>query len=175
MGFSVAFCTWLSKTGWSIALRESTWAYPIVESIHVLSLCLFVGFAVLLDGRLLGITFRRSPVSLMTQRLLPWTFIGFGLMLLSGGLLFYSDPVRFSNNVFFQIKSFLLLVAGLNAWVFHAGIYRDVHRWDVDAKPPLAARIAGGCSLVLWGSVVVAGRLIAYNWFEPARTAALGN
>jgi hypothetical protein len=59
----------------------------------------------------------------------------------------------------------LLFLAGLNALVFHAGIYRRVTAWDLDPRPPLAARIAGFASLVFWSLVVVAGRMIAYDWF----------
>jgi len=47
-------CEWMADTRWSIALHESTWGYPIVESVHVLALCLFLGMAVMLDLRLLG-------------------------------------------------------------------------------------------------------------------------
>jgi hypothetical protein len=48
------FCQWLADTQGSIALHESLWGYPIVESVHVLALCLFLGFAILLDLRLMG-------------------------------------------------------------------------------------------------------------------------
>ena len=55
------FCEWLAATHGSIALHESLYMYPLVESIHVLTLCLFVGMSVLLDLRLLGWTLRRCP------------------------------------------------------------------------------------------------------------------
>jgi hypothetical protein len=54
---------WLANTEWSIALHESLYAYAVIESIHVWALCLFVGFAVLLDLRLVGAIFRDVPVS----------------------------------------------------------------------------------------------------------------
>ncbi len=60
----------------------------------------------------------------------------------------------------------LLIVAGLNAFLFHRGVRRRMAEWDLDAVPPRAARVAGAVSLVAWAGVVVAGRLIAYNWFE---------
>ena len=115
----LGFCQWLEKTPWSIALHESLWVYPIVESVHVLTLCLFLGTAVMLDLRLLGVTMRRIPVSEVMGQLLPWTTAGFALMVLSGGLLFYAIPVRTYLNVFFRIKIVMLILAGLNAWVFH--------------------------------------------------------
>ena len=162
----LSLCQWLDSTAWSVALRESTWVYPIIESIHVLSLCLFLGFAVILDLRLVGIALQRTRVSEISQRLMPWTVAGFIVMVVSGTLLFYSAPVRFYGNVFFRVKAAMLILAGLNAWVFHLTIYRRLEAWDEAVVTPVAARVAGSVSLALWAVIVVAGRMIAYNWFD---------
>ena len=163
----LGLCQWLAKTSWSIALHESLWVYPIVESVHVLTLCLFLGTAVLLDLRLLGATMRRVPVSEVADRLFPWTAAGFVLMVITGVLLFYANPVRTYLNIFFRIKVGMLILAGLNAWVFHSTVYRKVAEWDQDPVAPKRARLAAGLSLALWAGIVVAGRMIAYNWFDP--------
>ena len=157
---------WLASTEWSIALHESQYAYAVIESIHVWALCLFVGFAVLLDLRLVGAIFRDVPVSDMARRLLPWTRAGFAVMVISGILLFYAIPLRTYLNIFFRIKAVLLILAGLNAFVFHHGIYAKLSHWDVGVSPPRPARVAGMCSLVLWALIVFSGRMIAYNWFD---------
>jgi hypothetical protein len=161
------FCQWLEKTSGSIALHESLWMYPLVESVHVLTLCLFVGLAFMLDLRLLGVTMRRTAVSEVASQLLPWMAAGFGLMVLSGGALFYAIPVKTYLNIFFRIKLLMLTLAGLNAWVFHRTVYRRVPEWDVDAAIPSGAKVAAGLSIVLWAGIVFAGRMIAYNWFDP--------
>jgi hypothetical protein len=160
------FCEWLANTRGSIALHESIWVYPIVESVHVLALCLFLGLVVVLDLRLLGLTFGRTRVSEITERLLPWTTVGFALMITSGALLFYAIPVRTYHSIFFRVKVAMLLLSGLNVLIFHSTIYRTVGAWDLDAVPPIRARVAGGLSLVLWAGIVVAGRMIAYSWFD---------
>jgi hypothetical protein len=160
------FCRWLESTPGSIALHESIWGYPIVESVHVLTLCLFLGLAIMLDLRLLGISFRKTPVREMTERLLPWTLAGFVVMVLSGAALFYAIPVKTYLNIFFRLKAAFLLVAGINVAVFHLGVWRKVGEWDLDPVPPFRARLAGGLSLTLWACIVVAGRMIAYNWFD---------
>ena len=163
----LGFCRWLETTEWSIALHESLWVYPIVESVHVLTLCLFVGMTVILDLRLLGVTMRRVPVSEIATRLRPWSGVGFALMVVTGALLFYAIPVRTYLNIFFRLKVAMLILAGLNAWFFHSRIYRRIAEWDLDAVTPKAARVAGGISLLLWAGIIVAGRMIAYNWFDP--------
>ena len=162
----LGFCQWLERTPWSVALHESLWVYPMVESAHVLTLCLFLGTAVMLDLRLLGAVMRRVPFSELARRLLPWTAAGFAVMVVTGALLFYAIPVRTYLNVFFRIKVGMLVLAGLNVWVFHATLWRRVAEWDLAPVAPRRARAAGWLSLALWAVIVVAGRMIAYNWFD---------
>jgi len=162
----LSFCEWLASTHWSVALHESHLGYPLVESIHVLTLCVFVGMSMMLDLRLLGLTLRDVPFSEVADRLMPWMIGGFVVMVVSGALLFYAIPVRSYQNIFFRVKMILLVLAGVNAWVFQKGVYRRLASWDRDASPPRRARIAGGASLVLWVAIIVAGRMIAYNWFD---------
>jgi hypothetical protein len=87
-------------------------------------------------------------------------------MVASGSLLFYAIPVRTFQNIFFRVKLAMLIAAGLNVWVFNSTIHRTVAVWDLDAVPPKRARVAAGLSLALWASIVVAGRMIAYSWFD---------
>jgi len=161
-----SFLEWLGSTPWSVALLESYYVWPLVELTHVLTLALFVGTAVMMDLRLVGVAFRGVPVSAFTGRLLPWTRIGFAVMVVTGLLLFYSAPLRYYHNLFFRIKAILLVVAGLNVWLFHTGIHRSIGLWDDDFRPPRAARVAGMISLLVWTGVVFSGRLVAYNWFD---------
>ena len=69
----LSFSEWMGNLPWSIALRESYYVWPLMESAHVLTLGLFVGTAFVTDLRLLGWTMKRIPVSEVTGRLLPWT------------------------------------------------------------------------------------------------------
>jgi len=132
----------------------------------VLTLCLFVGLAAVLDLWLLGLTLRRVPVSELAARLLPYMAAGFVVMIATGSLLFYAIPVRSFHNVFFRVKMIMLVLAGVNAWVFHGRVYRRVFDWDLAPIAPSAARIGGALSLVLWAAIIVSGRMIAYNWFD---------
>jgi hypothetical protein len=159
----LGFVKWMADTPWSVALHESLYGYPIVESVHVWALCLFVGMAVVLDLRLTGLSFTSVPVSQIAKRILPWTTLGFVLMVITGILLVYAIPVRSYQNIFFRVKLLLLVLAGINAWVFHP---RGIQPWDKDPVPPPKARFAGYASLVLWMTIIFCGRMIAYNWFD---------
>ena len=167
MSSILSFCQWLGATSFSIGIRESTWVYPIIESVHVLGLCLFVGLAMVWDLRLLGITFKRVPVSDVQSKVMPWTAFGFVLMAISGALLFGSDPVRFYGNIFFRVKAVALVLAGLNAFIFHSTTGKRLIDWDTNPLTPSGAKLAGAISLFLWALIIVTGRLIAYNWFDP--------
>ncbi|HEV3481579.1 MAG TPA: DUF6644 family protein, partial [Candidatus Acidoferrales bacterium] len=87
---------------------------------------------------------------------------GFAIMVVSGTLLFSSEATKLYNNGAFLLKMCLILLAGINALVFHTTIYQRVDKWDVAAVTPIAAKLAGAFSLVLWVGVIFAGRWIAY-------------
>ena len=162
------FCEWLAATPWSIALHESHYLFLVVLAVHVLTLTLFVGTAVMIDLRLMGVTMQRVPASEVVARLLPWTAVGFLLMIASGALLFYAAPLLRYQNLFFRLKMAALMLAVVNAWVFHKTVYRSVAEWDLDPVPPRRARVTGGVSLVLWAVIITAGRMIPYQtyWFD---------
>src|SRR6266481_3616584 len=150
----LTFFEWLADTSWSVELHESQYAYPIIESIHVWTMAVFFGSVVMFDLRLLGATMRKVPASEVVDRLLPLTIAAFVLMVISGTLLFYAIPLRSYQSIFFRFKMLLLLLAGLNVWVFHSRAFSRVAAWDLDGVPPRAARVAGALSLVLWVGVV---------------------
>ncbi len=164
----VSLCDWLATTPGSIALHESRYLYLIVLTVHVMTLCVFVGIAVILNLRLMGVTMLRVPASEVVGRLLPWIVAGFSVMIVSGSLLFYADPLEKYGNLFFRVKMGLLILAGVNVWVFYTTVYRNVVEWDLDPVPPGRARLVGGVGLVLWAAIITAGRMIPYQayWFD---------
>jgi len=163
------FIQQLGESEWSVALHESEYGYPLLESFHVWGMCMFFGMTSLFDLRLLGWTMRGVPVSEVIHRLLPWTIAGFIFMVITGTLLFYAIPVRSYQSLFLRTKMVLMAVAGINVLIFHSRVFPSVAKWDTDAIPPKAARLAGGLSLGLWMAIIFNGRLIAYNWFDCDR------
>ena len=160
---------WLSETKWSIALLESLYMYPWIESAHVLSICFFIGILLFVDLRLMGVAFTKLPISEMNKKVLPWSLFGFGLMALTGFLLFYAIPVRSYQNIFFRFKVILILVAGLNAFLFHRQMKLEGMNWDEGKSIPKSVHLKAVASLVLWSGVIISGRMIAYNWFDCDR------
>jgi hypothetical protein len=148
----------------SVAIRESIYGYPALLTAHVISMCLFAGLIIMMDLRLVGLAYRDTPVSEIQRRLFPWQMVGMALSAITGGLLFYGQPLRYYGKVFFWIKVIFMILAGVNAIAFHFTTYRSVAQWDTDRVLPAGARFAGAFSLALWAGVVMTGRLTAYNW-----------
>ncbi len=163
------FAVWLSETKWSIALHESLYLYPWIESTHVLSICLFFGTLLFVDLRLTGKVFNNLSVVDMNRKVLPLTLFGFLVMSVTGLLLFYAIPVRNYQNIFFRIKILLIVIAGINAFFFHRRMSKEAKVWDQDSSIPSSMKNRAITSLVLWSSVIISGRMIAYNWFDCDR------
>jgi hypothetical protein len=144
--------------------------YLIVLTVHVMTLCVLVGTTAMLDLRLLGLTLQRVPASEVVARLLPWMAAGFIVMIASGSLLFFADPVVKYRNLFFRLKMVTLILVVVNAWLFHRRVYGNVD-WDQNQVLPRRARITGGVSLALWAIMITLGRMIAYQayWFDCGR------
>jgi hypothetical protein len=81
---------------------------------------------------------------------------------LTGFMMFTAHATEFLDNPAFRLKLALIAAAGLNAAVFHRGVFRSVAAWDLDRPAPLPARLAAGLSLTLWVGVLSCGRLLAY-------------
>jgi hypothetical protein len=169
--FLLRFCQWLESTRGSVIIHESLWGYPALATVHVMALSLSVGMIAILDLRLLGIRMQRVRVSEISDRLLPWIAAGFTVVILSGLLLVYSDPVRYYPNIFLRFKILVLIASGVNAWVFHRSVFRDVAQWDLNAVAPRRARVAGVLSLSFLAVIILAGRMMAYydEWFDCNR------
>jgi hypothetical protein len=159
------WCEWMQDLPTSTAIRESQFTYPAIETVHVLSMALFLGLVFMMDLRLAGIGNMRTPFTQIQKRLFPLQLIGMIVSGITGVVLVFADPVRFYTNIFFWLKIGGLALATLNLLAFHFTTYHSVALWD-DGMPPLRGRIAGFLSLVLWSAVVISGRLIAYNWFK---------
>jgi hypothetical protein len=159
----LSICQWIFHTHLSIAIRESIWVYPILDVLHCVGILLVAGTIVVVDLRLLGFGLRRSPVSSVVAQVLPWTLSGFAFMFVTGSLLAWSEPVRLYRSLFFPWKLLFLATAGLNALLFHYGIYRGVAAWDSASLTPARARLAGVVSIVCWICVIAAGRAVGYE------------
>lgn len=158
------------EAGWLVQLKNSAlvelinqwvWTYPMIEAVHILGITLLVGSVALFDLRLLGIA-RHLLVTDLAQYLLPVSYAGFGVVVLSGFLLFATDAPAIAFNPIFRLKLILILGTGINAIIFHWQCYPSVLQWNRNIKPPGRVQLIAMVSLLLWVAVIISGNLIAY-------------
>lgn len=153
--------SWLESTGVATAMREWTWAYPIVEIAHIIGFVVLVGAAFMFDLRLLGVS-RRLPITDLASHLLRWSRASAFVVLPTGFLMFMTNATKLAGNPVFRLKLILIVLAGLNALVFRSWKSHSAEDWDVDRSSPVAARVSAAFSLVAWSAVISCGRLIAF-------------
>jgi Family of unknown function (DUF6644) len=144
-----------------MAVNESEFWFPFVESIHVLSFAFMVGSIFFVDLRLLGFIGKGNPVR-QASRILPFTWGAFAVACVSGVLMFAPAASRYVVNPAFQLKFILMGLAGLNMLVFHYGVWRSVAAWDQGIATPPAAKFAGFLSMACWVGVVISGRVVPF-------------
>jgi len=153
---------WLQHTWWAVGIKQSDFVFPLIEGSHILSLSFSVGMVMILDMRLLRLSFRSQTVSSMMEQLMPWTLAGFGVMFLTGVLLFAAQAVKVYGNTFFRIKMILMVLAGLNALYYQLRYYPKMAEWE-QARTPAGVRAIAVLSLVFWIGVIACGRTMAYE------------
>jgi hypothetical protein len=140
-----------------VRFSESLFAYPVVQGIHVLALAVAVGLLALADLRLIGVALTAAPARRVVADLRPWFIGGFMVLFFTGLLLFLPKAVALYESPLFRVKLLLILLAGINALWFELAFRKQD---DVDVSRQ--QRLAGVLSLLLWTSIIVLGRLLAY-------------
>ncbi len=154
------FLQWLQGTPLAVAVAEE-W-FPLIESLHVITMAIVAGTIFIVDTRLIGLTSRRLGFSHVSERLLPWTWSAFACSAVTGTLMFASNATGYYGNAAFRTKMLLLLLAGSNMLYFQRVTFRGVSAWDA-ARPPAAARLAGVVSISLWCGILGFGRWIGFT------------
>lgn len=160
-GFLLSLLIAIENSSLGRAVREGSWTYPILQTIHITGLTALVGAAALFDLRLLGLG-RRISTRDAAASLLPCAWVGFGVVVTTGFLLFTADAMALVSNTVFQIKMGIIALGGINVAAFHRGVFRSVDAWGVRGPAPRAAKIAAMISLLAWAGTITCGRFLAY-------------
>ena len=155
--------TFLYHTAIGEFMRESRWAWPVLESLHFIGMSLLIGTIGVFDLRLMGFA-RRVPVAAL-HRLIPVGISGFVLNGVTGLCFICATPDQYIFNMAFRVKVTLIVVAGLNVLFFYSRVFRRLESLAADERPPFGARLAGVVSLSAWVGVMSAGRLLTF--FRP--------
>jgi len=158
----IALLQELEHTPLAVTIAQSAWAFPIIETVHVIALTLTIGTVLILDLRLLGLASLRQPYAAVRREVQPWTWAAFGVAAVSGSLMFISQASEYFENTAFRIKLGLLALAGLNMLTFELIIRRRAAAFE-KGSTRWPGRIAALLSLAFWISIVFFGRRIGFT------------
>lgn len=156
------FCAWLDQTPLSQTIQATAWIVPTVQTVHILAIAAVMGSVLMIDLRLLGFLGREQPLARVSERFRPVIWWTLPLLLASGMLMIIGEPVRSLENPIFQLKMALLIAAIIVTLSYQVPLGKDPAFWDATSGRRGAVRIIAVVSLLLWVSIVSAGRWIAY-------------
>jgi hypothetical protein len=140
-------------------IKEAAWVVPTVQTVHILAIAVVASSALMLDLRLIGVFWGNRPLEAVKARFLPLIWWPLPLLLATGIIMITAEPARSLKNPAFQLKMLLLIGALLVTWLFQFLHSRSA---AAGGGPRAAAVTLAIVSIVLWSSIIFAGRWIAY-------------
>lgn len=153
------FFEWCEATALGNAIRDSSWLFPVIESVHLLALALLGGTLLVVDLRLIGLGLRDQPVRQLARDAHPWLVGALLVMIATGVPLFLSESIKCYYNTAFWMKISTLPVA----IVFTFTVRRKVAMADEADATLVPRKLVALTSLTLWFGVAAAGRWIGFS------------
>ena len=152
------FFEWSDKIWLGQAISGTIWAFPVIETIHILALTMMFGAIVIIDLRMLGLGMKKQPVMVLAKNLEPYMTWGLVIMLTTGYMLFTSEAMKCFVNDGFKFKMAVLFPA----IIFQFTLFRWITHKDENNRPTLLGALVALLSLTLWFGVGVGGRAIGF-------------
>jgi hypothetical protein len=151
---------WLEGSQYSAWVRGELWGWPLALTIHAFGTALVIGFIFIISLRLLGL-FETIPYAAL-NRLFPVLWVALVLQFLSGFTLWMTKPTQYVADGAFVLKFLLVIVGIVLTWSFSGTIKREAAAWEAAGAVSSRGVKFVAASLLVWCSVLVAGRLTAY-------------
>jgi hypothetical protein len=150
------FFDWFATFAFSIAFRESTWMFAVIEATHLLALATFAGAVLMVDLRLLGSGLKDRPVAQVARDAQPWLYGSIIGLFVTGVPMIMGNGEKYYFSEYFWQKMVVLVIA----FIYMFTIRRSFVRADEGRRPPLWRKAVGLGSIALWLFVAVWGRFI---------------
>ena len=158
---------WLAQSQATMAIQSHAWVIPTIQSIHIVTIAVALGSVWMVTMRVLGLASRDVSLADVSARFTPWLTASLPVLLATGVLMIIGEPTRELLALSFWIKMFLLLIGISTA----AGLRRSLRTHQEGETPGM--RAIAIATLMIWLSIVVFGRLIAYDHVWGSWSAAL--
>jgi hypothetical protein len=139
-------------------VRESTWMFAVIESVHLLALAVIGGAVLLVDFRIFGFGLTGRPVRELGSEMQKYLSVSLVVLIISGLGLFLSEAVKCYYSTPFWVKMTSLLLAIIFTYTVHR---TTVARTNLEVSG--ATRAIALVSVVLWFTVAASGRWIGFS------------
>jgi uncharacterized membrane protein len=149
-----------SLTSASIAKFQFTypWAWPALEVLHFIGLCLLFGIVLIGNLRILGLM--KDAPYIDIHKLLPWGMGGFAINAVTGTMFFIGQAFQYIDNAAFHWKVIFMLLAGAN--VLYLTLFDEVWALGPGVEAPMTAKLVAASQVCLWVGVIYFGRMLPY-------------
>ena len=154
---------WLESTRLSAFITGDFWVIPLIQTVHILAICVVMSSVLLLNLRLIGVIGGGEPKDVFTRRYLPWVWIALVVLACSGSLLIIGEAHRDLEDWAFWTKMSLLVTVITLTLILERPVLRDAEYWEHGARRPLS-RILAIVAICCWVGIVLCGRWIAYTY-----------
>jgi hypothetical protein len=156
------FCNWLIRTPASVWIQSTPWAVPAVQTVHILAIAIVLTYNLMLGLRLMGVAGRSRTYAQMAGESMPWVWGALAVLAATGLILIVGEPARELRNAAFWSKMAMLAVAITVTFTLQRRVRGNASYWDESPARRQSGKVVATVSMILWVSIAVAGRLIAY-------------
>ena len=147
------FAKWSEATPLGRVIRNSEYAFPMIEFVHLAALAVIGGAVLIVDMRLLGMGLKKSSVAQLAKDAQPYVTGSLIVMILTGIALYSSEATKCYASFAFWIKMVSLLLA----MIFTYTVKKHTAAKDLENK------VVGALSILLWFGVAWGGRWIGFG------------
>jgi hypothetical protein len=153
------FIEWTASSSLNHAISTSAWAFAVIESVHLLALSVIGGAVLIVDLRLLGFGIRTQSLEKVARDAQPWFIGSWTVMIVTGLLLFVSEPQKLYYSTPFAVKMTCLVLGTIFAFT----VRRKVTLAGEGRVNPIWLKLVALVSLALWFGVAAGGRWVGFS------------
>ena len=147
------FAQWSEATPLGKMIRNSEYAFPMVEFVHLAALAVIGGAVLIVDMRMLGLGLKKTSVAQLAKDAQPYLTGSLVVMLVTGIALYTSEATKCYASLAFWIKMASLLLAMIFTYTIKTRVAAADH----------ANKLVGAISILLWFGVAWGGRWIGFG------------
>ena len=158
------FAQWLAQTGISLAIQTNLWVIPTIQSIHIVAIGVVLSSVFMLDLRVLGWAGTDQTLGETSRRFAPWLWGALGVLFVTGLVMVIGEPVRELLSLSFWLKMSMIVVGAVLVAGFQVTLARNARQWEPSVTRRRTTRCLAVLTFLVWCSIVILGRLIAYDY-----------